>query len=67
MEYESDCDTICTWYAQYGYQRLGTRTGGVGNLRTIGDHPNYSIVDASQNSENTPGDLNRFTVSHTLF
>ena len=27
------------------HQRIGTGTGGLGNKRMSGDHPNYSIVE----------------------
>ena len=30
-------------------------TGGLGNRKTSGDHPDYSIVEISQNSENNSG------------
>ena len=32
-------------------------TGGVGNNRTSGDHPNYCIIEIGQNTEKSPGDL----------
>ena len=35
----------------------GTRTRGLGNKRTSGDHPNYSIIERGQNTEKSPGDL----------
>ena len=40
MEHESDCDTNSNWHTRYSHQRIGTLTGGLGNKRTIGDHPN---------------------------
>ena len=30
---------------------VGTRTGGVGNNRTSGDHPNCNIVEIGQDTE----------------
>ena len=38
-------------------KRLVKRTLGLGNKRTSGEHPNYSIVEISQNTEKCPGDL----------
>ena len=38
---------------------LGTRTGGLGNKRMSGDHPNYSIIEIGQNTEKSPRDLRR--------
>ena len=40
-------------------------TGGLGNKRTKGDHPNYRIVEIGQNTKKNPGDLKRFVVTQT--
>ena len=40
-------------------------TGGIGNKRTNGDHPNYSIVQIGQNTEKSPGDLKTLAVTQT--
>ena len=45
MEHESDGDTNSKWHARYNYHRIGTGTGGLGNKRTSGDHPNNSIIE----------------------
>ena len=37
----------------------------IGNQRMCGDHPNYSIVEVSQNVEKSPGDLRRLSVTQT--
>ena len=65
MELESVVDTNCNWCAWYSHQRTSTGTGGLGNKRTSGDNPNYSIVEISQNTEKSPGDLNRLAVTQT--
>ena len=58
MEHESDGDTSCTnWRARYSHQNISTGTGGPMNERTSRDYPNYSIVEISQNTEKSPGDL----------
>ena len=44
---------------------IGTGIGGHGNKRTIGDHPNYNIVETGQNTEKSPGDLWRLAVTKT--
>ena len=31
-----------------------------------GDHPNYSLIENGQNTEKSPGDLRRLTVTQTL-
>ena len=57
MEYESDSDTDCCWGTRYSYQRIDKGTEGLGNKRTSGDYPNYSIAAIDQNTEKSPGDL----------
>ena len=63
MEYESDGDTNCNWCSWYNHQRINTRTGRLGNKRTSGDHPNYSIIEVGHNTKKSPGDLRRFAVT----
>ena len=46
-------------------QRIDTATGGLGNKRSNGDHPNYRIVEISQNTEKSPGYFRRLTVTQT--
>ena len=50
-------ETITKWFSK--------RDGGVGNRRTTRDLLNYSIVEASQNTEKSPGDLRRPAVTQT--
>ena len=40
-------------------QRIGTGTGGLGNKRTNGDHPNDFIIKIDPNTEKVPMDLKR--------
>ena len=65
MAHESDSDTNCNRRARYSHQRFVTGTGGLGNKRRRGDHPNFSIVDIGQNIRKSPGDLMRFIVNQT--
>ena len=58
-------DTSCNWHAWYCHQRIGTGTGGFGNKKTSGDHPNNSIVEIGQNTNKSPGDLRTLAVSTT--
>ena len=44
---------------------IGKVTGKVGNRRMSRDRPNYSITKIDQNTEKSPGDLNRLAVSET--
>ena len=38
-------------------------TGGFGSWRPSGDHPNNSIIENGQNTDNSPGDLRRLAVT----
>ena len=44
---------------------LGTKTGGLGNNGMGGEYPNYSIIEIGQNTEKSPGDLGRLTLTQT--
>ena len=55
MEYENDGDTNCNWYGGYSHPRFGTGTDGLGNKRTSGEHPNYSMVEIGPYTEKSPG------------
>ena len=63
VEHENDDDTNCNWSVWYSHQRIGTRTGRLGNKRASGYHPNYSIIEIGQNTEKSPGDLKRLAVT----
>ena len=65
MENESNGSSSYNWRTRYGHQMINTRTGGLGNKRTSGDHPNYSIIKIGQNTEKSPGDLRRLAVTQT--
>ena len=60
VEHESDADTNYNWCSRYSHQRIGTRTGRLGNKRMSGDHQNYSIFKIGQNTGESPGDLRLF-------
>ena len=64
-EDEDDSPNNFNWLTRYSQQWTGTETGGLGNKRTSGDHPNYSIVEIGQNTKKSPGDLRRLTVAQT--
>ena len=53
------------WYFGYSHQRIIKGTGGIGLRRTSGDHPNCSIVENSQNTEKSSGDLKRLAETQT--
>ena len=65
MEYKSNGDTNCNWFARYGHQRIGTGTEGLVNKRTNGNDPNYIIIRMDMNTEKSPGELKIFAVSLT--
>ena len=56
----------CNWCTWYSHQRIDKVTGGLGNKRMSGDHPNDSTIKISQNTEKSPGDLRRLAVTQTL-
>ena len=56
-EHEGNGDTNCNWRTWNDLQRLGKRAGRVRNRTTNRNYLNYSIVDISQNTEKSPGDL----------
>ena len=41
------------------------RTGGLGIWRTSGDHLNYSIAENGENTEKSPEDLRRLSITQT--
>ena len=63
MEYESEGDTHCNWYSWYSHKRIGTGSEGFRNERTTGDYPKYIIVEISQNTEKSPGELRKRAVT----
>ena len=65
MEYVSDGDTNFNWCSWYIYQRIVTRTEGLENKGTSGDHPNYSIVEIKQYTEKNHGNLRRLAITQT--
>ena len=46
-------------------KRLVLGLGGFGNKTTIGDHPNYSIVEIGQNTKKSLRDLTRFKITQS--
>ena len=65
MEHEFDGDTNCCWCTWNNLQRIGKGTGRLGNLRTIRDYPECSIVEIGQNIKKRPADLRRLDVTQT--
>ena len=65
MKHESDSNTNCDWCVLCSHQKIDTGTGELGNKRTSGDHPNYSIAEIGQNTKKNPGDLRRLAVTLT--
>ena len=63
VELEYDDYTNCNWCTSYNHQRIDTWTGGLGNKKTSGDHPNYCIIEIGQNAEKSPGNLRRVVVT----
>ena len=51
MEHEGDGDTNCKWCTYYSHRRIDNWIGGLGNKRSSGDHPNYSVIKIGPNTE----------------
>ena len=58
-------DTNFKWRARYTHQRIGTEIGGLGDMRTSGDYPNYNNIEIGQIIKKNPGDLMRLAVTQT--
>ena len=65
MKHERDGDTNCNRCTRYSHQRFGKGTGGLGNKRTNGDHPNYNFIKIGQNTEKSALDVRRLAVTQT--
>ena len=63
MEHEGDTNN--NWCVHSNQQRLGKETGRIRKQRSSGDHPNYSIIKISQNTEKSSEDLRRLAVAQT--
>ena len=48
-----------------GSGKYNKGTGGLGNKKTRGDHPNDSIIKIGQNTKKSPGDLRLLSVTQT--
>ena len=65
MEHEVDNRTNRDWCSCYSHQRIIKGSGGLGDKRTGGDHPNYYIIENGQNTEKSLGNLRRLAVTQT--
>ena len=64
-KHESDGNTNCNWCSLYSHEMNDTGTGGLGNKRMSGDHPNSSIIKISLNREASSWDLRRLVFTQT--
>ena len=64
MEHEGDNYTTRDWSFWHSHLRIIKVTGGLEGWRMSGDHPNC-ITENGQNTENSPGDFRRLTVTQT--
>ena len=62
MEHEGDDDTNCNRCARNNPQKISKETRKVGN-RINRDHPNYSILKISLNTEKNPKELRRLSLT----
>ena len=64
-EHEDNGDTNCNWCTRNGSKRLVRKTGGIRHQRKIRNHPDYCIIEISQNTAKSPRDLRKLTVTQT--
>ena len=57
MEHEGDDDSNCRWYIWNDPKWIGQGSVSLRNQRISRDHPEYSIIKISQNTEKSPEDL----------
>ena len=48
QEHESDDYTNRNWCSWYSHQRIGTRTGGLGNNGTVGDFQTAALLRSAR-------------------
>ena len=65
VEHKSDGYTNCNWSSWNRHQRINIWTGGLGNKRASGNHPNNNIIEIGKNIKESPGELNRLAVTQT--
>ena len=46
-------------------QKINKGSGGLENKWTSGDYQNYYIIEISQNTDKSPGDLRRLALTQT--
>ena len=65
MEHAGDNNTNfnrCIWNSN---EMITKGTGGLGSWQRSGDHLNYNIIENGQNTEKSPGDLRRLSVTQS--
>ena len=65
MKHEGDSDTNGSWGTWNGPQKFWKKTRGTENQRKNRDHPNHVIVEIGCDTEKSPGDLRRRSVTQT--
>ena len=63
VEHENDGDTNCYWCSWNVHQRIDTGIRGLGNKETSGAHPDYNIIKIDQNTEESPGNMRRLSIT----
>ena len=64
VEHEGDRDINCSWYAGNSPQRFGKMTGGIKNQKNQ-EHTDRITAKISYNTQESPPDLKRLTVTQT--
>ena len=66
MEHVSGGNTNFNWSTWYSHQKIDTVAGTLVNKKMSGDDPNYIIFKIWQNTEKSPGNLERDLLSLKL-
>ena len=65
VEHEGDGYINCNLCSWYNHQMIGAESGGLAYKRSSWDHQNYRIIEISQNTEKSTGDLKGLAVTQT--
>ena len=63
IKHTGDGGAYCSWCSWSASQSLGEGTGGTGNQWKNQNHSDYSNIEISKNTEESPGELRRLAIT----
>ena len=63
LEHKRDSHTNCYWWSWYSHQKIDKGSGGIGNKKTNGNHPNYNIDKIAENTKRSSVNLRRVAIT----